>query len=102
MSPKPTDLMQNKEWRVLRAMKQTLTGVIRDTTTRPGLRHPLSDDTIENIRQCLMLITARERELVAEAGAGSTMRPHFTDEPQKRVVVPIRSIKKSKKKPKRH
>jgi hypothetical protein len=101
MSSKSTDLMQNKEWRVLRAMKQTLTHVIQDTTTRPGLQHPLSDGTIEDIRQCLGLITARERELAAEVGAGSAMRPHFSDEPQKHVVVPIGTIRKPKKKPKK-
>jgi hypothetical protein len=87
----------SKEARVLRAMKRTLTGVIRDTTTAPGHRHPLSDDTIEDIRQCLMLISARERELAEEAGQSPAMRPYYSDEPKKSVAVPITKIGKAKK-----
>jgi hypothetical protein len=75
------------ETRVLRAVKQTLTNVIRDTTTPPGMKHPLSAGTIEDIRQCLMLVTARERELAAAAGTPVTLRPHFADEPEASVAV---------------
>ncbi len=87
----------SKELRILRAMKTTLTGVIKDTATQPGLKHPLSDRTIEDIRQCLMLISARERELAEETGKPMAMRPHYADEPQKSVVVPIRKIGHPKK-----
>jgi hypothetical protein len=105
----------SKEARVLHAMKRTLTGVIRDTTTPPGHRHPLSDETIEDIRQCLMLISAREREIAADAGQSSDARPYFadgteartarqggrgcgfTDEPKKSVAVPLAEITKPKK-----
>jgi hypothetical protein len=88
---------ESKEARVLRAMKRTLTGVIRDTTTAPGHRHPLSDETIEDIRQCLMLISARERELAEEGGGSQTMRPYYSDEPKKSVAVPVGEIGKAKK-----
>jgi hypothetical protein len=93
-NPTETD---SKEARVLRAMKRTLTGVIKDTTTAPGHRHPLSDETIEDIRQCLMLISARERELAAEADQSPAMRPYYSDEPKKSVAVPIGEIGKAKK-----
>jgi hypothetical protein len=51
------------EERILRAVKRTLANVVRDTATPHGMRHPLSDATIEDVRQCFALISAREREL---------------------------------------
>lgn len=90
-------LHDNKEFQVLQAMKTTLTGVVRDTATAPGLKHPLSERTIENIRQCLMLITARERELAQEAGVRMDQRPHFVDEPPSATVVSIDSIARARK-----
>jgi len=72
------------EQRILQAVKRTLAAVIRDTATPHGMRHPLSDATIEDLRQCLSLISARERELAAEA---SQAKPHFADEPGAPSVV---------------
>lgn len=97
MSEKQPDPSESKELRILRAMKATLTGVIKDTATTPGLKHPLSARTIEDIRQCLVLISARERELAAELGIPMDMRPHYTDEPRKSTVVPLKSIGRPKK-----
>jgi hypothetical protein len=72
-----------KEERILRAVKHTLAGVVRDTATPHGMQHPLSDATIEDLRQCLALISARERELAAE---DSRAKPRFADEPGPQVV----------------
>ena len=77
------------EERILRVMKRVLTDVARDTYAKPGFRHPLSDDTIKGMRDCLALITARERELAEEAGRPNSLRPRFTDEPQSSVVVSL-------------
>ena len=76
------------EEQILRAVKLTLVGVIKDTATPPGMRHPLSDRTIEDMRQCLALISARERALAEAAGRPIGGRPHFADEPkeQDRVI----------------
>jgi hypothetical protein len=71
------------EARILRMVKKVLTDVAKDTYTSPGLKHPLSENTIHGIRDCLALISAREEELHGGSGA----RPHFTDEPQDTVVV---------------
>ncbi len=71
---------QSMEARILQAMRLTLAAVIRDTATPAGMRHPLSDATIEDMRQCLALISARERELAQAAGAGTGARPRFADE----------------------
>jgi len=90
----------NKEFRVLRAMKIVLTGVVRDTAVPPGHKHPLSESTIEDIRQCLMLISSREQELLAEAGEEAGLVPRFTDEPQAATVVPISKIGRNSKKEK--
>ena len=75
------------ELRILRMVKRTLTDVAKDTQTPPGMRHPLSEQTITSIRDCLSLIVARERELAEAAGESSNMKPRFSDEPQDSVVV---------------
>ena len=92
-----TDQEPSKEERILRAMKRTLTDVAKDTFTRPGHRHPLSEATVEGIRQCLALISARESELNEAAGRSMDARPRFIDEPKKSVVVSL-SIPDAKKK----
>jgi len=75
-----TDSTLSVEERILRAVKLTLANVIKDTATPHGMRHPLSDGTIEDLRQCLALISARERELAAAAGRPKDGRPRFTDD----------------------
>lgn len=86
-----------KEQQILIAMRQTLAAVIREITPAPGQRHPLSQRTIEDVRQCLALIAAREKELADEQGRGGE-RPYFTDEPQTTKVVPIAGIGKRRTK----
>ncbi len=70
----------SKEELILRTVKQALTGVIKDTATQPGMIHPLSEGTIDQLRNCLMLISEREKELTEDAGRPMSQRPHFTDE----------------------
>lgn len=92
---KMTTNQESKETRILRAVKRVLTDVIKDTASPPGTKHPLSDNTIQNMRECLALISARERELAQEAGDPMSARPRFTDEPDKGpVVVPLSSLKR--------
>ena len=74
--PKPS-----MEERILAAVKFTLSNVIKDTATPAGMRHPLSDKTIEDLRQCLALISARERELAQAAGRPVGGQPRYADEP---------------------
>ena len=82
------------EERILQAVKRTLANVIKDTATPHGMRHPLSDGTIEDLRQCLVLISARERELAEASGRPKSARPRFTDEPA-REGKPVRFYKKT-------
>jgi hypothetical protein len=75
------------EARILQAVKLTLANVIKDTATPHGMRHPLSDGTIQDLRQCLALISARERELAQAAGKATGGKPHFADEPAREETV---------------
>lgn len=77
------------EERILRVMKNVLTSVAKDTATEPGLKHPLSKQTIRDIRECLMMITVREQELAKQFNRDTSARPRFTDEPQSEVVVSL-------------
>ena len=86
----------SQEERILRMMKKVLTDVAKDTHAKPGFRHPLSDGTVQGIRECLALISARERELVEARGHSMDKRPRFIDEPKKTVVVPLGNLKKNK------
>ena len=75
-----TDSTMTMEERILQAVKLTLANVIKDTATPRGMRHPLSDGTIEDLRQCLALISARERELAQAAGKATGGKPRYADE----------------------
>lgn len=96
-----SDDRRDNEERILQAVKKVLTDVIKDTATPPGMRHPLKDDTIRAMRDCLVLISNREQQLAAEAGRAMDMRPHFTDEPREKgnVVIPLEKSGLFKKKP---
>ena len=76
-----TDSTMTMEERILQAVKLTLANVIKDTATPHGMRHPLSDRTIQDLRQCLALISARERELAQAAGRPVGGQPRYADEP---------------------
>ncbi len=86
-----------KEQQVLIAMRKTLTAIIKDITPPPGMKHPLSEATITDVRQCLNLISAREKELADDQGRAGE-RPYYADEPQSAQVVPIAGLGKGKKK----
>ena len=84
------------EERILKAVKLTLAAVIKDTATPHGMRHPLSDSTIRDLRECLALISAREREIAQAAGRPISGRPRYVDEPaREREVIRLRKKKPS-------
>jgi len=86
----------SKEQQILITMRKTLAAVIRDVTPPPGLRHPLSEATIEDVKGCLALIAARERELADEQGRAEE-RPYYADQPQAASVVPIAGLGKKRR-----
>ena len=84
----------SKEREIMVVMRKVLAAVIKDTTPEHrSMQHPLSDSTIEDVRLCLGLIAARERELADAAGA-SMEKPYFTDDVQAVKTVSLDSIKK--------
>lgn len=87
----------SKEREILVVMRKVLAQIIKDTTpSSRAMKHPLSDMTIQDIRSCLGLISARERELADLAGV-ATERPYFSDEKPAAEVVSINKIGKVQK-----
>lgn len=85
-----------KEKRILVAMRKTLSNIIKDVTpASSALKSPISDSTIEDIKMCFGLISAREQEIAKEAGVELKERPQYTDEPNRDNVVSLDSLKNS-------
>jgi hypothetical protein len=87
-----TDSAQT-ERRVLAAMRKVLTRIIRETASPPGTRHPLSKPCLEDMRQCLILIDSRQRELSED---DDTARPRYKGERQaaRSAEVPLADLLK--------
>jgi len=68
----------NKEQRILRQMRKTLGNVVKDVTPLGGRTNPLSENTIQDIKDCFGLISEREREL-AEALGFDQAKPYYAD-----------------------
>ena len=96
MSNESTDQLDEKakEKRIMVMMRQVLSSVARETVPPQGMKHTLSDNTIQGIRDCLSLITAREHELNIELGEANNARPRYVDEPETTKVVSLDSISK--------
>jgi hypothetical protein len=77
-----TESELSKEQQIMRAMRKTLTSIVRDAAPRDGGPSPFSPDTVENIRMCLGLISAREAELAETLGLSRNERPFYSDEEQ--------------------
>ena len=88
-----------KEREILLVMRKVLAQIIKDTTPPSrAMKHPLKDQTIQDVRHCLGLISLRERELADSAGA-TQERPYYTDEPPAAKVVPIGKVGKRESDP---
>jgi hypothetical protein len=75
-----------QEIQTLSAMRKTLIEVVKDTMTKPGLAHPLNENTRMMITDCLNLITARQVEIEKEQGKFNNMKPKFADESTQQTV----------------
>lgn len=89
----------SKEERILKVMRAVLTKIIRETATPPNLKHPLSNECVEDMRQCLFLISARETELKQDHGDATAGRPRYADEPRPQgpVAIPVDQISRKPK-----
>ena len=83
----------SKEQQILIAMRKTLAAIVKDVTPPPGMKHPLSEATIEDVRQCFGLISAREKELADLDGRGGE-RPYYPDQDQPAHLISVANISK--------
>ena len=81
-----------KEWRILQAVKGVLVKVAKETAVPPGTRHPLSQQTIGDIRQCMGLISSREMELRGDNQEISKSRPKYPDQQSSNTKVSVTQI----------
>ena len=79
----------SKEQRILRLMRKTLASVVKDVAPYNGRTNPLSDDTVQDIKDCFALISAREKELSEQLGFNPAQPYYVDDEPPKSKVVSI-------------
>ena len=93
-----TDL--EKELEILVALRKVLSGVVREITPDPGMKHPLSEGTIEDVRQSFMLIAAREKEIAEALGKPSLHRPMYKGDTPKTNVVKLHGMSDKKDKDK--
>jgi hypothetical protein len=83
----------SKEREILGVMRTVLSSVIKDITPAPGMKHPLSGSTVEDVKNCFKLIAVRERELAQAAGIAEE-RPYFSDDTSAPQVVSMPTMVK--------
>lgn len=88
------DNNQNFEIRLLNAVRKTLVSVAKDTMTKPGLRHPLTQETQKMMTDCLDIVSSRQIAIEKQTGTHSKMRPVYTDE-QTVQSVSVDELKKT-------
>ncbi len=84
-----------KELDILVTLRKVLSSVVREITPDPGMRHPLSEGTMEDVRQSFMLISAREKEISEALGKPSLHRPVYKGDTPKANVVKLHGLKQS-------
>jgi hypothetical protein len=67
-----------KEQGILRQMRKTLGNVVRDVTPLGGRSNPLTENTINDIKDCFAMISEREKEL-AEKLNFDQAKPYYKD-----------------------
>ncbi len=74
------------ERRILRIMRKTLASVVKDATPQPGTSGFLSDQTVDDIKECFLLISLREKELAESVGLAQS-RPYYPDQQKAGQVI---------------
>jgi hypothetical protein len=67
-----------KEQRTLSQMRKTLSNIIKDVTPIGGRPNPLTNSTIQDIKDCFGLISEREKELADKLGFDQA-KPRYAD-----------------------
>lgn len=76
----------SKEQRILRQMRKTLGNIVKDATPLGGRPNPLSNTTIQEIKDCFALTSEREKELAEKLGFDAE-RPYYRDGSQQETNV---------------
>jgi len=84
----------SKEQRIMRAMRKTLGNIVRDCTPLGGRPNPLTESTIQDIKDCFALISEREKELADKLGFDQA-QPYYKDGEQPNSNV-LNFVKPSK------
>ncbi len=95
MSIETPDINQ-REVKMLSAMRKTLIEIVKDTMTKPGMRHPLEESTRNMITDCLNMISQRQVEIEKETGQYHNMKPKFSDETTQQTFS-VEDLKKTLK-----
>lgn len=82
------------EQRMMRMMRKTLTSIVRDCAPKNGYNSPLTEPTQLLIKDCLVVISARETELARMTGLDLDEKPRFADEPATAQKVTIGGLTK--------
>jgi len=68
----------SKEQQILRVMRKTLGNVVKDVTPLGGRVNPLTETTVQDIKDCFALIAEREKELAEQLGFDQA-QPFYKD-----------------------
>ena len=85
-----------KEQRTLSQLRKTLSNIVKDVTPLPGNPNPLSNSTIQEIKDSFALISGREKELADKLGFDQA-KPHYADGEQPNASA-LNFVKLSKRK----
>ena len=77
------------EQRILRVMRKVLASVVKDVTPQDGMNNPLTDRTIEDIRDIFGMISTREKDLLEAFGQAMGDRPLYPGDQPSAKVIPI-------------
>ena len=64
-------------------MRKTLTNIARETAPQQGRHSLLTESTVKDIRDCLQIISLRERELADAEGKLARFKPFTKDHKQR-------------------
>ena len=89
-----TEELKNEQ-RILSQMRKPLGSVVKDVTPLGGRANPLTESTIQEIKECFTLISDREKELAAKLGFNEE-KPRYADDdrPKSNVVGFVKLPKK--------
>lgn len=75
-----------KEQGILRQMRKTLGNVVRDVTPLGGRANPLTETTINDIKDCFAMISEREKKLAEKLNLDQA-KPYYKDGEQPNAQI---------------